>query len=404
MAATEEPRVRWRYWPPQACRGWWVCGPGDRAAGSHFDLSRVTVCSHSVLAARVICNPLSDSRKVTRRRFAGVITVHLTGEDLLRTRFASHPAPLIELGIALASLHRQDLALARWRRAAATGFPREARPLLELIPASATGPLFLDPVSTSLAEGLDLVQQAPTRFVAAELERVSGTQRPPPWLRMLAERDTQSWRDLDRGLRLAYQHLLRDSWPRVWSGFRAELAWRGRLIAEYGIQAALSTIHPSVTWSGPVLQIATARKVEFRPGGAGLTLLPSVLWTGRAMVGASPDGSTVIVYPVLTPLPLIDEAVGDPVGELLGRTRAAVLRLTCRERTTTELASELGISAAAVSGHTRRLREAGLIVTTRAGKAVLHSLTPLGAMLLEGAPRQITAPRPARTWLWQRPG
>jgi len=294
---------------------------------------------------------------------------------------------LIELGLAVAALHRHDLALASWRRETATGFPPAARPLLGLIPASATGPLFLDPVSTNLPEGLALVQQAPVRFVTAELERVSGTRRPPPWMRMLAEHDTQSWRDLDRALRLAYQHLLRDSWPRVWSGFRAELAWRSRLIAEHGVQTALSTLHPAITWSGTVLQIAAASEFEVRPEGAGVTLLPSVLRTGRPMITAHPDGSTVVVYPALTPLPLIDEAADDPVGELLGRTRAAVLRLTVRERTTTELATELGISAAAVSGHTKTLRKAGLIVTARAGKAVLHSLTPLGARLLESTPR-----------------
>lgn len=314
-----------------------------------------------------------------------MIRVHLTAEDLLRVRFASHPAPLIELGHALAAMHRHDLALAGWRRAAAAGFPPPARPLLELIPGSATGPLFLDPVSTSLGEGLDLVHRAPARLVTSELQRVTGSRRPPPWMRMLADRDTESWRDLDRSLRLAYQHLLAGSWPRVWSGFRADLAWRGRLIAEHGVQAALSALHPTVTWNGTMLQIAAPRELEFRPSGAGITLLPSVLWTGRPMIGAHPDGSTAIVYPALTPLPLIDQASGDPVSELLGRTRAAVLRLTCRDSTTTELASELGVSAATVSGHTKTLRDAGLIVTARAGKAVLHSLTPLGSRLLEGA-------------------
>lgn len=68
-----------------------------------------------------------------------------------------------------------------------------------------------------------------------------------------------------------------------------------------------------------------------------------------------------------------------PVSELLGRTRAAVLRHTARERTTTEL----GVGAGTVSGHTKALRAAGLIVTARAG--MLHSLTPLGSPLLEGA-------------------
>jgi DNA-binding transcriptional ArsR family regulator len=303
----------------------------------------------------------------------------------LRTRFATHPAPLIEVGHALAALHRRDPVLASWRRAAATGLPRAAQPLLQLIPPSATGPLFLDPVTTSLGEGLDLVQSAPASFVRAELDRITGPRRPPPWMQNLADRDPDAWRDLDHGLRLSYQHLLRGNWPRVWSGFRAELAWRGRLIAERGVQAALSTLHPSISWSGPVLQIRAQKDLELHPRGGGITLLPTMLWTGRPMITNHPDGSTVIVYPALTPLPLIDEAAGDPVSELLGRTRAAVLRLTCRDRTTTELASELGVSAATVSGHTKTLREAGLIVTCRAGKAVLHSLTPLGGRLLEGA-------------------
>jgi DNA-binding MarR family transcriptional regulator len=79
-----------------------------------------------------------------------------------------------------------------------------------------------------------------------------------------------------------------------------------------------------------------------------------------------------------------------------------VLRLTCRERTT-ELASELGVSAATVSGHTKTLREAGLIVTTRAGKAVLHSLTPLGGKLLEGAaPGCLAARRSPLRPRWRR--
>jgi DNA-binding transcriptional ArsR family regulator len=314
-----------------------------------------------------------------------VLRVHLTAEDLLRTRFASQPAPLIELAHALAALQRRDPVLGSWRRSAGARFPQAARPLVGLIPGSATGPLFLDPVGTGLAEGLDLVQQAPARLVRDELQRVFGSRPLPPWPRLLAARDRQTWRDLDRALRVAHDHLLRDAWPRVCSGFRAELAWRSRLIAEFGVQAALSTLHPRISWSGTVLQIDAAPEFDAYPRGAGLTLLPSVLWTGRPMITDHPDGSTVIVYPALTPLPLIDAVAADPLAELLGQTRACVLRLAFRERTTSELARELGTSAATVSGHTKTLRAAGLIVTTRAGKAVLHSVTPLGDRLLQSA-------------------
>lgn len=314
-----------------------------------------------------------------------MIRVHLTGEDLLRTRFASHPAPLIEVGHALAAMHRRDPAWEVWRRRATAQLPQESRPLLDLIPATATGPLFLDPVSASLAEGLDQVRRTPDALVTAELRRVLSPRRPPSWVRLLAERDRQSWRDLERALWLAHRHLLADSWPRVWTGFRSELAWRGRLMAELGIQATLSRLHPTISWNGTVMQIDTARELDIFPCGSGLTLLPSVLWTGRPQIGQHPDGSTVVVYPALTPLPLIQETSADPLGRLLGRTRAAVLRLAAVDRTTTELARELGISAPSVSGHTKALCAAGLIATTRAGKAVVHSLTPLGGRLLQNA-------------------
>jgi DNA-binding transcriptional ArsR family regulator len=109
------------------------------------------------------------------------------------------------------------------------------------------------------------------------------------------------------------------------------------------------------------------------------------------MLAQQSDGSVLVVYPALTPLPLIDAPVSDPLAELLGQTRAAILRLTFTERSTGELARELGVSAATVSGHTKALRAAGLIVSARAGKSVLHTLTPLGARLLDSAGRP---PRP----------
>jgi DNA-binding transcriptional ArsR family regulator len=323
-----------------------------------------------------------------------LIRIHLTAEDLLRTRFASQPAPLAEVGHAVAALQRRDPLFASWRRAAGSRFPVAARPLLELIPPSATGPLFLDPVTTGLAEGLELVQATPAAVAAGQLRRLSAARAPTPWLRLLAERDRETWHDLDRALRLAYQQLTAAAWGRILSGFRAELAWRSRLIAELGVQAALSTLHPLVSWNGTVMQIEAASELDVYPGGAGLTLLPTVFWTGRPMITGAADRSVVIVYPAIASLPLIDERASDPLAGLLGHTRAAVLTRSAAERTTGELARELRVSPATVSGHTKALRAAGLIVTTRAGKAVVHSLTPLGGRLIAEAGRpDLPAPR-----------
>lgn len=320
-----------------------------------------------------------------------MLRVHLTAGDLLKTRFVSQPAPLLETVLAVAALQRPDTVFRGWRRSAAARLPAATRVLLELVPPSATGPVFLDPVTTGLAEGLELVRAAPAALVTAELQRASGARPPTPWLRSLAARDREASVDLDLALRLAHRYLTEEAWPRIMTAFHSELAWRSRLIAELGVQAALSALHPSISWNGTVMQVEATSERDFHPRGAGLTLMPSPLWTGRAMLAQQSDGSVLVVYPALTPLPLIDAPVSDPLAELLGQTRAAILRLTFTERSTGELARELGVSAATVSGHTKALRAAGLIVSARAGKSVLHTLTPLGARLLDSAGRP---PRP----------
>ncbi|WP_190092861.1 ArsR/SmtB family transcription factor [Streptomyces melanogenes] len=113
-------------------------------------------------------------------------------------------------------------------------------------------------------------------------------------------------------------------------------------------------------------------------------LLPSVLWS-RPLVALYEDAPSVLIYPAVTPLPLLEEAPADPLGVLLGRTRAAILDLLPRELSTSDIAKELGISKSSASEHAKALRDARLIVTQREGKAVWHSCTPLGLELLRGA-------------------
>ncbi|MCC9312255.1 helix-turn-helix domain-containing protein [Kitasatospora sp. RB6PN24] len=55
-----------------------------------------------------------------------------------------------------------------------------------------------------------------------------------------------------------------------------------------------------------------------------------------------------------------------------------MLRLTLREPTTSQLATELGVGLASASEHARALRRAGLISTIRTGRSVRHSCTQLG--------------------------
>lgn len=119
----------------------------------------------------------------------------------------------------------------------------------------------------------------------------------------------------------------------------------------------LAGLHPAVRWDGDSLHVDTGLSFVVRPGGRGLTLLSSALWTGRPLFSSHPDGSTLVVHPSLVPLPLVAAPTGDTgLADLLGRTRAAVLTLATTGRTTGELARDLGISAASVSENTGTLR------------------------------------------------
>lgn len=307
-----------------------------------------------------------------------VLRICFTVEDLLRVRFAAEPAPLIELMLAVAALRRDDPLFAGWRRRT---LPGAATPLLDLVPASAKGPLFLDPPSQRFDEGLDQIRSTARSRVRAELQRVRVPSR--PWVRLLADGDRETLDVLANAVRTGHEHLLASCWERIRAGFYAEQAWRRQLLAEQGLGATLEGLVPGARWHGATFEIDRPDDVEVALDGRGLILLPSVFWTGRPLAGRYPQGN-ILVYPAITPLPLLDgqNSGGDALAALLGRGRAAVLEQLVQPRTTTELARSLGMAKSSVSEHARTLRNSHLISTRRDGKAVWHSCTRLGLSLL----------------------
>jgi DNA-binding transcriptional ArsR family regulator len=315
-----------------------------------------------------------------------VLRVHCTPQDLLRVSIAEHPAPLAELGLAFGMAQRRDAdpLFTPWRRQLLRSLPREARPLLQLLSPLGAGPLFLDPESRDVDEGLDQVLGTPRSEVRAELRRVCGIDRPvTPWIRGLADRDAEAWRILERALRTAYASVLAADWPRIKAGFHAERAWRSQLLANHGLFSTLTGLSPAVRWRGLTLEADFPRQLEIRLHGQGIVLRPSSVWTGHPLVGQRADGRLLLIYPALTPLPLLDApSATAPLSALLGPTRARALQLLTDHHTTTSLARNLSITPAAASLQTKTLREAGLITTHRDGKSVYHACTPLGLDLL----------------------
>ncbi|MGW6454776.1 ArsR/SmtB family transcription factor [Streptomyces sp. NPDC055078] len=318
--------------------------------------------------------------------------MHFTAEDLLRVTFARSPAPLMELGLTLAGLQRTDLppVFGRWRQSMRRLLPRGAGPLLELVPPSAHGPLFLDPPTPGLDEGIDQVRATRPGDVRYQLDRFhTATGRPvTSWHRQLAAQDGEAWGTLVTALHTTHDALLTSFWPRLRAAYDAEYAWRTRLLAQYGIRDTLAGIAPGARWRGTTLEIPRPQKTDIVLGGRGLTLMPSPIWSSYPLLAPRHDGPGLLVYPAVTPLPLCDAPDGsDPLAALLGTTRAAVLHLLTTERTTTDVSAQLAIANSSASEHTKALRAARLITSRREGKTMRHQCTPLGLDLLTGNSR-----------------
>jgi DNA-binding transcriptional ArsR family regulator len=307
-----------------------------------------------------------------------MLRLRFTAEDLLQVRFAARTAPLLEMLMAIATLQRDDAVFSHWTRRIRLP-SATALPLFELIPPTAWGgPLFIDPITDSFEDGLETVMSTPPSYARAELIR---TRRPTTWTTSLADGEREAWRTLEKALRGGYEAVIAQDRARIRASFDADLAWRRMLLSEQGIGATLASLYPDSRWEGTTLIIGTPEESEHTLQGRGLTLMPSVFWAGRPLVSTHSDGSMLLVYPALTPVPLVDTEPRDPLAALLGRTRASILELLGERHTTGEVALNLGISAASASVHAKTLREAGLIVTRRTGKAVIHVATPLGIRL-----------------------
>jgi DNA-binding transcriptional ArsR family regulator len=249
--------------------------------------------------------------------------------------------------------------LDRWRQTVRPRARGAAGALLEAVPADGYVPDLFTPEAYS---------GYPTDRMVAELRKA----RKPSGTELLAFGDAL----------VAYQiACISPAMPTIGALLRAELAHRAFLIFTGGVDAALATLGPDFGWEPPVLTVRSPVEGEVRLGGRGLRLVPSVFWT-RPGVSVTGYRRPTVTYPIHPAPASPPEPRDDPLSALIGATRAEVLRALIAGRGTTQLARDLRISPATASAHVTALREAGLAATRRTGRAVRHTLTPLGIQLL----------------------
>jgi hypothetical protein len=318
-------------------------------------------------------------------RRAVTLVLRFRSEDLLQCRFAI--SPLNETTDALRSLFRPSAAAYHlpWQRQARDLLPSLGlEPLLTILAVRGYQPDFLNPAPdspfTQIDAELDRVRATPPDKVAAELTQCLGRAWRTP-------QDPEAARDLLADLlQRAWSALVEPWWPRLRDTLDADIAYRARRLADAGVAAVLSDLHPKVSWDGGAIRFSNTSTYDIDVSGTDLVLIPSA-FAGPDAAGISYDPPAIIypargIHDLWQPSPRSRQ----DLTRLIGRTRAVLLTALAEPASTTGLAARTGLPVSSVSEQLAVLRANGLISTTRTGRFLLHQRTALGAALAADPP------------------
>ncbi|MGH3623907.1 MAG: ArsR/SmtB family transcription factor [Sciscionella sp.] len=301
------------------------------------------------------------------------------------------------LGIQQLSVSRRGTPVfSAWRRRACAELAERelnapARLLHALAPEGAGYfPDFLTPAAAAngLAAGLEALRATPRRQLGDELRQLSRMRRLPRGTRGLAVGDGGCLAELADAFRLLHNAVIAPDWTEAAAAIESDRAVRARAVRDGGVPRLLDSFRPTMRWQPPVLYANYPEDRDIHLGGRGLRLIPSYFCWQAPVALADPTLPQVMVYPVEHTPALAATITRDrhpkALAAILGHTRARVLAALDDAATTGEIARRLRTSAASASEHVSVLRNACLTESQRSGSHTVHTLTPLGAALLQG--------------------
>jgi DNA-binding transcriptional ArsR family regulator len=313
--------------------------------------------------------------------------------DLARIRFAR--SPMLELVTSMRIGGRADQTRMHrpWERSvhgAVAGLRLDLlRPLLadrRYIPD------FLTPsperMDTKFADELDRLRATPDEVVRGHLDLLGGAAPLPAALAGLYDDPSRHLGRLAAEVQAYWTAAIGPVWPRLAGLLDAEVGYRADQLTSGGIVRLLGNLHPELEYAQDALRVLWPTwQTRDRLSGAGLLLVPCVFAWPSLLVDTDPELPKLIYSPrgvgqvwdgaARRPAP--------PVADLLGRSRASLLAKLDLPLSTTQVARDLGLSAASVSEHLSVLRRSGLVTARRSGRSVLYQRTLLGTDLLGAA-------------------
>jgi DNA-binding transcriptional ArsR family regulator len=173
-----------------------------------------------------------------------------------------------------------------------------------------------------------------------------------------------------------WERFVEPDWARRRAVMERDIHHRAGVIAVSGWRRVLDGMAPGVQWVGhDAIQFSTQDYADRHIGSDGLVFVPHTGLSGR-WTCESP-ARIAFVYPARGAM-ADHSPEGGGVARLLGRRRARIVAEVRRSATPSQLAAVLGVSLGTVSAHLAALREAGVVTTRRAGRAVYYELTSVG--------------------------
>ncbi|MFI5911292.1 ArsR/SmtB family transcription factor [Dactylosporangium sp. NPDC051541] len=340
--------------------------------------------------------------------------MHLTSADIGRVRLLSGPNPLLETLASAVLLREQtdDPLLRRWRVETARMLGPACLSVLEVTGSRMVTASDLvarhTPALEDFDEAVESILATPNRVITRDLALVANRGRPDRIEHDLRAGSRHAIRNIASTLQHIHKNVIAPRWERSVLDGHAGFIEQRRRLAEQGVDRVLQGLHPSLTWERPVLTLDLRCKLElerwgpcplhpdtvtgtdFYLEGRGLLLVPAVFTADPLLfVDDVDDQPGIVFYPTLDSWAgLLASKHGRTIelAPVLGRTRAAIVAaLSTGPLATSALARIAEISVPSASEHAAALRGAGLVVSAREGKRVIHCLSETGAALLRGS-------------------
>jgi DNA-binding transcriptional ArsR family regulator len=314
-----------------------------------------------------------DRASLARVRLAPSVAQELMAWLRLTVADGRHPVYGAPSSAARRSLGHPDVAL-----------------VASLLPANGAGyvPDLLTPQPPAshpmqaLADQLDLVGSSDAAQVSRQVGYCVDFGQRLPADTVDAVRSGTFARRAANGMRTFWKEAIGDGWGSLRDVLDGDIASRSDVLARRGVGDVLGSLHRELRWDGQRISVRKPYDERREIAGADLVLSPTALgWPGLTVQVCTP-ADAVFSYPA--------DAIGQrrpyraqALDELIGPSRAAILRDLDVPRSTAELSDRQSLTRPTVSHHLGVLLRAGMLVRQRRGKLVLYRRSARGDSLVD---------------------